>query len=147
MFDMIKHFPWIFHISSNMHTFNTIHTTPYKIYWHFEYKYFIFGLPQEFVVMDVLETQMVFERHDTIYCALSTMSKTLGARYKITIFEEARILNLIITTSKDEPTNWCPLLFDGDLRRQYVRNCLLTPITIARFLAIYVLMTSLTIHW
>ena len=59
MFDVVKHYPWIFQNSSHLHTFDKIHTTPQKIYWQFENNYFVFELPQEFAAIDILEAIVV----------------------------------------------------------------------------------------
>ena len=108
MFDMVNHYPWIFHISSNKHMLNKIYTTPLKVYKHFKAKYFVFGLARNLLQWMYLKLVWYLSAIILSINFIPLQTKCLEPQKKLQQFGEARVLNLFMTTSKNQHARWCP---------------------------------------
>jgi hypothetical protein len=130
---MIKHDPWIFHVSSTLHELHQIDSASSKI---LNTKTFSFDCLGIWPSCTYFNPKWFFNAMMLSKEPIPLQMKRFEPATKFLQLGEAKVENLSITTSKDAPWRWFFSPRRRDLRILCTKNCLLAAITIFEFFAI-----------
>ena len=92
---MVKYNPYILHVPTDLHPFNKLHTTTLKT------NTLSFDCPGKSTTMDKPQSLSAIILS---IVSIPLRKKRFDPNTKLQQFGDARVLNLSMTTSKDEPT-------------------------------------------